>query len=82
MVLKSSFAKQNHTNLVDLCAHAANAAFVIIAAVSAAAVAAAEAHFQYATMRAHTHAHTCTLQMIYALLDTRQLCTAECKNSF
>lgn len=78
MVLESSFAKQNHTNLVDLCAHAANVAFVIIAAVSAAAVAAAEAHFQYATMRAHT----CTLQMIYALLDTRQLCTAECKNSF
>lgn len=58
MVLKSSFAQQNHTNLADLCAHAASGVFVIIAAVSvaAAAVAAAtEAHFQYAKMRTHIH---------------------------
>lgn len=61
MMLKSSFAKQNHTKLADLCAHAANVVFVIIAAVSAVtAAAAAEAHFQYATMRIHSHAHSGT----------------------
>lgn len=87
MVFESSFAKPNHTNLADLCAHAANDVFVIIAAASlihshtVSAAAAAEAHFPYATMRTHKQFRWHITNDL-RFTGVRQLCTAKCENLF